>query len=30
MCKEGDSDGMSEENLNEVEGMFSVVNFVCI
>jgi len=30
MWKEGDGDGMSVENLDEVEGMFSVVNFVYI
>ena len=30
MWKEGDGDGMSAENLDEVEGMFSVVNFVYI
>ena len=30
MGKEGDGDGMSVENNDEVEGMFSVVNFVYI
>jgi len=30
MWKEGDGDRISVENLDEVEGMFSVVNFVCI
>ena len=30
MWKEGDGDGMSVENNDEVEGMFSVVNFVYI
>jgi len=28
MWEEGDGDRMSVENLDEVEGMFSVVNFV--
>jgi len=28
--KEGDGDGMSVENLDKFEGMFSVVNFVYI
>jgi len=30
MWKEGDGDGMSAENLDEVEAMFSVVNLVYI
>ena len=30
MWKEGDGDGMSVENMDEVEGMFSVGNFVYI